>query len=97
MYTIDNHIKKQTYNGLQLHNLVKTESFEILSISMEKDSVFPEHASPKDAQLLVLEGCVNFHINNSKYNLTAHQHFNFPKEEKHWVEAIEDSKFLIIR
>lgn len=97
MYTINNAITSQPFDKLRVHKLVKTEVLEILSISMEKDHVFPEHTSPTDAQLIVLEGEIVFHINGEPFHLSKYQHFNFPKEIKHWVQAIENSKFLIIR
>ena len=97
MYEISNQIAEQEYKKLQVKKLVKTTSYEILSISLEKDSVFPEHTSPTDAQLVVLDGDIVFHINCESYSLKKHEYFNFPKEEKHWVRANANSKFLIIR
>ncbi|NAY92847.1 hypothetical protein GTQ34_13065 [Muricauda sp. JGD-17] len=97
MYTVDNHIKNEKYSGLNTHKLAKTETLEVIAISLEKDAVFPEHVSPKEAQLVVLEGDIDFHINHTVYNLTQFQHFDFPKEIKHWVRANENTKFLIIR
>lgn len=97
MYIINDKIKEQETKGLQVSALVKTDTLEILTISLEKDATFPEHTSPKDAQLIVLEGDIDFHINQKKFELTTHQHFNFPADEKHWVKANKNSKFLIIR
>ncbi|WP_245812848.1 cupin domain-containing protein [Flagellimonas flava] len=82
---------------MKIQVLRKTDAVEVLSISLEKGTIFPEHSSPREAQLLVLEGNIDFHINKSTFQLSEQQHFNFPKEEKHWVEANENSKFLIIR
>lgn len=97
MYTINDTILSQPFDKLQVQKLVKEENFEILGISLEKEAVFPEHTSPTDAHLVVLEGDIDFHINQQSYTLRTHQHFNFPREEKHWVKAHENSKFLIIR
>ncbi|MGW9685715.1 cupin domain-containing protein [Flagellimonas sp. 2504JD1-5] len=97
MYTINEQIKEQETKGLQVASLVKTDGLEILTISLEKEATFPRHTSPKDAQLIVLEGDIDFHINKVKYNLTAYHHFNFPAEEEHWVKANRNSKFLIVR
>ena len=97
MYEINNSIVSQTFDKLKVHKLAKTDVFEILSISLEKDAVFPEHTSPTDAQLILLEGDIDFHINGETYGLKKQQHFSFPKEEKHWVQAKQNSKFLIIR
>ncbi|MBT8264110.1 MAG: hypothetical protein HKN52_09600 [Eudoraea sp.] len=97
MYTVDNQIKDQEYKGLQVRKIVQSSNIEILCISLEKGSTFPEHTSPKDAQLILLEGEIKFHINNEVYNLTHHQKISFHKESPHWVAANKDSKFLIIR
>ncbi|MBC8769784.1 cupin domain-containing protein [Arenibacter sp. BSSL-BM3] len=97
MYIINSQIKNQDYNKLQVNKLVKTEALEILNISLEKGSIFPEHIAPTDAQLIVLEGEIIFHINGKSYPIKEQQHFSFPKEVPHWVSAEENSKFLIIR
>jgi len=97
MYIISDEIKTQEYNKLQVKKLVNKSSLEILCITLEKDVLFPEHTSPRDAELVVLEGSVEFHINGIKYNLNTQQHFNFPRETVHSVLAMENSKFLIIR
>jgi len=97
MYTINKTIASQTFDKLKVEKLVKTDVLEILSICLEKDAVFPEHTSPIDAQLVVLEGDIDFHINGKSYPLKAQQHFSFPKAEKHWVKANNNSKFLVIR
>lgn len=97
MYTVKNTIASQPFDELQVQKLVKTDVLEILSISLEKDAVFPEHTSPTDAHLIVIEGDILFHINGEPFHLTKQQHFDFPKEIKHWVQANESSKFLIIR
>ena len=97
MLTIDNSIRSQPFDKLKVQKLAKTESFEILSISLEKDAVFPEHTSPSDAKLIVLEGHIIFNINGECFHLTEQQYFNFPKEVEHWVRATENAKFLIIR
>tara|TARA_R110000765_G_scaffold182537_2_gene288494 strand:+ start:1747 stop:2040 length:294 start_codon:yes stop_codon:yes gene_type:complete len=97
MYTISDRIKTQEFNKLQVQKLVKTDRVEILCISLEKEAIFPEHTSPTDAQLIVLEGDIVFHINGDTFNLKKQEHFGFPKEVMHWVKANTNSKFLIIR
>ncbi|MDC6390443.1 cupin domain-containing protein [Maribacter sp. PR1] len=97
MYEIGNQISGQKYDKLQVEIVVETGKFDILSISLEKDAVFPNHSSPKDAQLIVLEGTILFHIDGESYTLSKYQHFSFPKQTEHWVVAKENSKFLIIR
>ena len=97
MYKTSSQIADQKFDNLQIQKLVKTEALEILSISLEKGATFPEHTSPTDAQLIVLEGDIVFHINENSYQLKSQQNFNFPKTTPHSVRANENSKFLIIR
>lgn len=97
MYGVENTIKEQTYDKLQIQKLVKNDALETLSISLEKGAIFPEHTSPKDATLVLLEGAIVFHINGADYAIQKFEHFSFPRNEKHWVEAFKNSKFLIIR
>ena len=97
MYTISDEIATQEYHDLLIKKIVESSSLEILSITLEKEALFPDHTSPRDAELIVLEGSIEFHINGDTYNLTQQQHFNFPKGTKHRVQALENSKFLIIR
>nr|AWJ66156.1 hypothetical protein [uncultured bacterium] len=97
MYKTSDQIAEQGFDKLQVQKLVKTENLEILNISLEKGATFPEHTSPTEAQLIVLEGDIEFNINGKQYQLKKQQHFNFPKQVAHYVEANENSKFLIIR
>lgn len=97
MYEINNQIVNQAYDKLKVQIVVETPKFDILSISLEKNAIFPNHSSPNDAVLIVLEGAILFHIDGEKYQLIKHQRFDFPKQTEHWVQANENSKFLIIR
>lgn len=97
MYETGQQIKTQPINGLQMRKPIKNEALEILSITLEKGAVLPEHTSPRDTILVVLEGILNFHICGKTYSLEKFEDFNFPKEVVHRVAALENSRFLVIR
>ena len=97
MYTIKNTINETTFNGLNARKILDINAQEILQISLEKGALFPKHTSPRDAHLIMLEGDIAFFINGKEYQLTKYQIFHFPKNDEHWVEANQNSKFLIIR
>lgn len=97
MYTVNSIIALEPYNGLKVKKITSESQSEIIFIFLEKGAVFPKHTSPKDANLIVLEGEIAFHINEKEYVLFDQQHFQFEKEVSHWVKANENSKFLIIR
>lgn len=83
--------------GLNVAKIFKSDSTETLLISLEKGTLFPTHTSPKSTFLVVLEGNIDFHINNEIINLSKQQSYTFEKELDHHVTANENSKFLIIR
>jgi len=97
MYTINKNFSEQQFHKLQVQPLIKTGTYEVLGISLEKESLFPEHTSPRDAHLIVLEGDIQFHINGNEYQLRQQEVFHFPKAIPHWVKANENSKFIIVR
>ena len=87
----------KTIKGLNVEKIFKSASTETLLISLEKDVLFPTHTSPKSTFLVVLEGDIDFHINQETINLVQHQTYTFDKELEHHVTANQNSKFLIIR
>ncbi len=87
----------QPFDTLQIKELAKNEAFQILSISLEKGAIFPEHTSPSDAYLILLEGEINFTMKDSSFHLTAQQSLHFSKKTEHSVKALQNSKFLIVR
>ncbi|MCE2613961.1 cupin domain-containing protein [Flavobacteriaceae bacterium D16] len=97
MYEIGNQIKTQPFNGKNVRKLLKNDALEVLSITLETGSVLPEHTSPRDATLIVLEGALDFHIQEETYFLEYLEVFSFPKETLHWVEGKANTRFLIIR
>jgi len=97
MYIVDNSINTTSFQGLQVAKLLDLNAKEIIQVSLEANSIFPNHTSPREAHLLILEGEVSFFINDSEYRLLKHQVFKFPKDVEHWVEAHQNSIFLIIR
>ena len=97
MYTTNNLLAEQKYRDLQIVQLIRTSDYEVLSVTLEAGAIFPEHSSPKDAHIIVLEGEIYFGINNEVYNLSAQQVFEFEADTKHFVKALTNTKFLIIR
>lgn len=96
MRKINYQIIRQEYKKLQVQILMKNHKYDILNISLQKDSVFPEHSSYTGVQLIAMEDVIVFHVNGESYHLKAHQHFSFPKQTEHWVEVKENSKFLAV-
>ena len=97
MYTTNNLLVEQKYEDLQLEQLIRTTTYEVLSVTLEAGSMFPEHSSPSDTHIIMLEGEIYFGVNNEIYHLSAQQVFDFQANAKHFVKALTNAKFLIIR
>ena len=97
MYSTTDIFSKKEFSELQVNHLIRSENCEVLSISLEAGSVFPEHTSPKDSHILVLEGAIDFNIRDEIHHLKAYQTMDFEANTKHHVKAHANSRFLIIR
>jgi quercetin dioxygenase-like cupin family protein len=97
MHIKENLIKTQGFDKLQIQKVVRNDQFEILSITLEAGALFPEHTSPSEAVLVLLEGQIDFHISGAHYDLQPQESIQFDAHTEHWVMAKENSKFLIIR
>jgi len=97
MYQIENQIANIEYKGVTVKKLASKKGCETVLIAIEKGHTIPDHTSPRDTLLVMLEGVIQLHINGKEYSLEKFQSFNFPAKEIHKVLAITDSKLLIIR
>lgn len=97
MYKIDDHITEMDYNGLTVKKIASKKGCETVLISLAKEHNIPDHVSPRDTLLVMLEGVIRFQINGQDHFLEKFQSLNFPSKETHSVFAVENAKFLIIR
>jgi|GEM_PF-1214412 len=95
--TNTNKILETQIDGLTVSPLFSSSSTETLLISLEKGSLFPTHTSPKTTFLVVLEGVIDFHIEQKTITLASMQTYTFDKDIAHHVTAQQNAKFLIIR
>lgn len=96
-YTINSIVSSIPYDGLTIKKVFTEPQTEVLLIALEKGHLFPEHDSPKNAMLQMLEGEIVFQINHQEFSLKNQEYFQFPAKKTHRVLAIQHSKFLIIR
>ena len=97
MTSLSNTIIETGFEGKTVIKLAKHETYDIVLITLESGAKIPPHVANRDAQLIMLEGQIDFHIQDQKYTLNAHQIISFDKEVQHWVEAIADSKFILVK
>lgn len=71
--------------------------FSASLIIMEQGYQIPPHTSPSDAMILVLEGKIAFMLREEVTVLENGHLFTFPANELHALQALEKSRFLLIR
>ncbi|MBT8258721.1 MAG: cupin domain-containing protein [Bacteroidia bacterium] len=97
MTQLFNTIKDTGFEGITVKKLAEHEAYEIVLITLEGGAKIPSHVANRDAQLVMLEGRIKFHIEDETYDLSSQQTIHFDKNITHWVEAEEDSKFVLVK
>ena len=97
MHTILDTINLTSYKDLKISKLIDVNATQVMKVVMEKGAHFPKHHSKTDVTLVILEGKISFYISGQEFPLQKHQVFQFPKDEEHYLTALENSKFLLIK
>ncbi len=77
--------------------LLKKEDSALLLIAIKKDQLMPDHISPTDAFLYVIEGEVEFRTKNNNYEVDKNEIFAIKANEPHCVFGKQDSKIMVVR
>ena len=85
------------YTKVQSKKVSSNAHFAVNLISLEKGNKLKAHTSPTDAVVVVLNGHILFHIEGAVHSLRDQDLISFEKNQVHEVEAVEDSKIILIR
>jgi quercetin dioxygenase-like cupin family protein len=77
MYEIENIISTGSYKGLTVDKLTSDDNCEALLITLEEACHFPEHTSPRNALLVMLEGVILFTISKKIIHYKSIKPSNF--------------------
>lgn len=80
--------------------LAENNDSRAMLFALKKEQFMPEHTSPRDAFIYVIEGEIEFEINRDdkeKYEVKKGEIFFFKANEKHTVRAKKDTKILVVR
>ncbi len=94
---IENIVTQLAYDGIKTKKLVDNETGNVILIAISKGDELKKHISNTDASILVLEGELLFKINEKAHLLAPMDMFEFKKQEPHAVEAISDTKLILIK
>jgi quercetin dioxygenase-like cupin family protein len=71
---------------------------KVISMQIAKGETLKEHLSKISALLVCISGNATFNDENgSKINLQSGDYVNIEPNVKHWVDAFEESNFLLIK
>lgn len=106
MHTVEKLKKMIDFNDNQVNTRViaKDEDHLALLAAIKKDQFMPEHVSPVDAFVYVIEGEVEFSINKNinddeqkEFKIKEGEVFSFKANEEHSVLGKKDSIMLVVR
>lgn len=103
-YVTQNIAELIEYKENSLNKTVLAENRDSLAmlVALEKDRVMPEHTSPVNAFVYVLEGELIFSVYDencsiNEYKIKKEEILFFKKNDKHFLRALKDTKFLVVR
>jgi len=94
---IENILSLLPFDGVKTNKTISNDSGDIILIAIEKGKELANHKSNTDASILILEGEVIFKINGEKHNMKLNDMFSFKKGKIHAIEAVENSKLVLIK
>ncbi len=74
-----------------------SESFKVMGIGLTKSQKLEKHQTPTAAFLYVESGKVTFTMKGEVTTLSPGDYFSIPPKEMHEVEAIEDSRLMLMK
>ena len=85
--------------SLQSEVLAKSEHFTVRMLALQSGCEIKEHHSKVSAFLLVVQGNIRFIYtdDNTEINLSANEYLAIEKDRMHKVQAVENSRFLLIK
>ena len=69
----------------------------VLAIGMQAEVILKEHKSDIPAKIVVIKGQIAYNAGDKHTILDLFQEYNIPVGEYHWVQALKDSLFLVIK
>ena len=77
--------------------LLKSKKTEATLIIMQQGHQIPPHVSPVDAMVVILEGKVAFMLKDEVTVLETGDVLTFGANEKHALQALETTRFLLVK
>lgn len=77
--------------------LLKSKRTEATLIIMQQGHQIPPHVSPVDAMVVILEGKVAFMLKDEVTVLETGDVLTFGANEKHALQALETTRFLLVK
>ena len=69
----------------------------VLAIGMQSEVILKEHKSDIPAKIVVIKGQIAYNAEDEQIILDLFEEFDIPVGEYHWVQALKDSIFLVIK
>lgn len=88
--------KLKTSDRPVLKKIFSANGTNLIAIGLKKGVELKEHTAPSKAKLMVIQGVIDFHINEKTLRFNVQDTFEIPLKVKHAVVGVEDAIFLLI-
>ncbi|MDD3004750.1 hypothetical protein [Flavobacterium sp.] len=84
--------------AVQTHLLFQPTDAKVIALQIAKNEQLKEHITKVPALLVCVSGKATYNDENgTSVTLQSGDYYNIPENVKHWVDAQEESNFLLIK
>lgn len=84
--------------AVQTHLLFQPTDAKVISLQIAKNEQLKEHTTKVPALLICVSGKATYNDENGvSVQLQTGDYYNIPVNIKHWVDALEESNFILIK
>ena len=88
--------KLKTSDRPVVQKIYSANGTNLIAFGLKKGVELTEHTAPCKAKLMVIQGVIDFHINEKTLRFNVQDSFEIPVNIKHAVVGVEDAIFLLI-
>ena len=74
-----------------------SDGFKVAGIGLKKGQILEKHSTPQSAFLFIYQGKVEYRTANMSHTLNAGDFIKINPKEEHEIQAIKDSRLILVK
>lgn len=96
-FSLKNQLKYTQAGEAQFKEIYSNDNGKVMLIALDNNAVIARHHVPFDAMAYVVEGSVEFEVEDQRQKLDCCDAILLPAETPHTVTALSDVKILLVK